>query len=66
MWSTAGLIPPAFLSAEPGKMAEEDSSTNLLKEILARMQVLKLTQQDLAMLKNDFKKMQEKIFRYKD
>lgn len=64
--STVSLIPTASPSAKLGSMAEEDSSTNLLKEILAQIQVLKLIQQDLAELKCDFKTSARKKWLYKD
>lgn len=54
--STVSLIPIASPSAKAGKMADEDSSINLLPEILAQAQDLKLIQQDLADLKCDARK----------
>lgn len=57
---TVGLISAVSPSAKPGKMAEEDSSSNLLKEILTQVQVLKPIQHHLAELKCCLKEMQKK------
>lgn len=56
------LTPALF--AELWKMVVEDSSTNLWKEILDQVQVLKPNQQDLSELKCDLKQTQEKMACY--